>query len=71
MKAEITENKYGFAIKLNAENVDDCAKLVRFGTNWKKEIRYINVCAIKEGDIEAYVDIGKISRSTSCIQRAK
>lgn len=71
MKVTLIENDGCFAINLVAENMEEAAKLVRFGMNRTDEIRSASTSVYGAGGFESHLVFGKHKRSDSSVPKRK
>ena len=71
MKIEFTEHEGCFQFELTAENMQDAATLVRFGTDGTKEVRHISASTDKDGGFSAALVIGKHKQANNYLPRRR
>ena len=71
MKIELTEHEGCFGFEMTAENMQDAALLVRFGTDGTKDVRHISATVGKDGAFAAALVIGKHKNANNYLPRRK
>lgn len=69
MKVTFEEFEGCFSIDLGAENMEEAAKLVRFGMNRRNEVHSCHANITKGGGFSAEIVFGKSRRANSTVPK--